>query len=297
MSNRCKRDDQRTNIVSHLARALSVFSIDEVVIFDDSHPDSRPRQVDPSGYTGDVDPCGYLDLLLQYLEMPPFMRRTLLPLHPNLRGAGLLPSLDIPSHPHPSDWLPFCEGVTLPAATKSGSGTLVDVGRKTQVTISHEVPPKTRITVKLDPEDGALGEPVDPVAPRTEGGYYWGYATRRCGSLSAVFEESPYDDGYDLSIGTSERGVPIAEAFPERKVRRGESHFNHLLIVFGGPRGLENAAENDPELNGMGIVRGRTKELFDHWIDILPGQGSRTIRTDEAVFIGLAGLRRIWDGR
>lgn len=296
---RCKRDDQRTNIVSHLARALSVFNIDEVVIFDDSHPDSRPRNVDPSGYTGDVDPCGYLDHLLQYLEMPPFMRRTLLPLHPNLRGAGLLPSLDIPSHPHPSDWLPYCEGVTLPAATKSGTGTgtVVDVGRKTQVTISDEVPPKTRITVKLDAEDSSRGEPVDPAAPRTEGGYYWGYTTRRCSSLSAVFEEAPYDDGYDLSIGTSERGVPIAEAFPERKVRRGETTFNHLLIVFGGPRGLENAAENDPELNGMGIVRGRTKELFDHWIDILPGQGSRTIRTDEAVFIGLAGLRRIWDGR
>ena len=100
-----------------------------------------------------------------------------------------------------------------------------------------------------------------------------------------------------MSIGTSERGVPIAEAFPERKVKRGETHFNHLLLVFGGPRGLENAAENDPSLSGMGIVRGRTKELFDHWINILPGQGSRTIRTDEALFIGLAGLRRIWDGR
>ncbi|RYP74046.1 hypothetical protein DL771_003235 [Monosporascus sp. 5C6A] len=293
----CKRDDQRTNVVSHLARALAVFSIDEVVVFDDSHPDTRPRSVDPAGYTGDVDPCGYLDHLLQYLEMPPFMRKTLLPIHPNLKQAGLMPSLDIPSHPHPSDWLPYCEGVTLSGATKSGSGTLVDVGRKNPVTISHEVPPKTRITVKIDSNDPSLGEPVDPAAPRTEGGYYWGYSVRRCESLAAVFEESPFEGGYDFSIGTSERGVPIAEAFPERKVKKGETNFNHLLIVFGGPRGLENAAENDPELNGMGIVKGRTKELFDHWINILPGQGSRTIRTDEALFIGLAGLRRIWDGR
>ncbi|RYP02132.1 hypothetical protein DL764_005956 [Monosporascus ibericus] len=281
----CKRDDQRTNVVSHLARALAVFSIDEVVIFDDSHPDTRPRNVDPAGYTGDVDPCGYLDHLLQYLEMPPFMRRVLLPIHPNLKQAGLMPSLDIPSHPHPSDWLPYCEGVTLSGATKTGSGTLVDVGRKNPVTISHDVPSKTRITLKIDSNDPYLGEPVDPAAPRTEGGYYWGYSVRRCKSLAAIFEESPFEGGYDFSIGTSERGVPIAEAFPERKVKRGETNFNHLLIVFGGPRGLENAAENDPELNGMGIVKGRTKELFDHWINILPGQGSRTIRTDEALFI------------
>ncbi|RYP57016.1 hypothetical protein DL769_009755 [Monosporascus sp. CRB-8-3] len=229
--------------------------------------------------------------------MPPFMRKTLLPIHPNLKQAGLMPSLDIPSHPHPSDRLPYCEGVTLSGTTKSGSGTLVDVGRKNPVTISHDVPPKTRITVKIDSNDPSLGEPVDPAAPRTEGGYYWGYSVRRCTSLAAIFEESPFEGGYDFSIGTSERGVPIAEAFPERKVKRGETNFKHLLIVFGGPRGLENAAEHDPELNGMGIVKGRTKELFDHWINILPGQGSRTIRTDEALFIGLAGLRRIWDGR
>ncbi|CAJ2504161.1 Uu.00g115550.m01.CDS01 [Anthostomella pinea] len=292
----CRRDDQRTNVVSHIARALSVFSVDEVVIFDDSHPDERPRHVDPASYTGDTDPCGYLDHLLQYLEMPPFMRRTLLPLHPNLKAAGLMQSLDIPSHPHNYDWLPYCEGVTTAGTPANGTGTLVDVGRKNPVTISHDVPPKTRITVQIDENDLSLAEPVDPATPRTEGGYYWGYSTRRCKSLASVFEECAYEGGYDLSIGTSERGLTIPEAFPERKVKNMAS-FNHLLVVFGGPRGLEFAAENDPELNGMGIVRGRTKELFDHWINILPGQGSRTIRTDEALFIGLSGLRKIWDGR
>ncbi|XXH02588.1 hypothetical protein Hte_008966 [Hypoxylon texense] len=293
----CRRDDQRTSIVSHLARALAVFSVDEIVIFDDSHPDTRARNVDPSSYTGDVDPCGYLDHLLQYLEMPPFMRRTLLPLHPNLKGAGLMASLDIPSHPHQTDWLPYCEGVTVAGTPKSGKGTIVDVGRKEgTVTISDEVPPKTRITVQIDENDPSMAEPVDPSAPRTEGGYYWGYSVRRCSSLANVFEECAFEGGYDLSIGTSERGISIPDAFPEKKKREPLS-FNHLLVVFGGPRGLEYAAENDPELNGMGIVRGRTKELFDHWINVLPGQGSRTIRTDEALFIGLAGLRRLWEGR
>jgi predicted SPOUT superfamily RNA methylase MTH1 len=252
--------------------------------------------VDPSAYTGDIDPCGYLDHLLQYMEMPPFMRRTLLPIHPNLKAAGLMASLDIPSHPHHTDWLPYCEGVTTSGTTMSGSGTLVDVGRKTLVTISDDVPPKTRITVQIDEKDPSRAEPVDPATPRTEGGYYWGYSVRRCNSLAAVFEGCSYEGGYDFSIGTSERGLPIPEAFPEKK-RKDPYKFNHLLVVFGGPRGLEYAAENDSALYDMGIGRGRTKELFDHWVNILPGQGSRTIRTDEALFIGLAGLRRVWEMR
>jgi methyltransferase len=148
----------------------------------------------------------------------------------------------------------------------------------------------------MDPNDSSRGEPVDPATPRTEGGFYWGYTVRRCNSLAAVFEECSYDGGYDMSIGTSERGLSISEAFPEKK-RREPSNFNHLIVVFGGPRGLEYAAENDPALQDMGIVRGRTKELFDHWVNILPGQGSRTIRTDEALFIGLSGLRKIWEMR
>ncbi|KAI1323626.1 DUF171-domain-containing protein [Xylariaceae sp. FL0255] len=292
----CRRDDQRTNIVSHIARALAVFSIDEVVIFDDSPQDSRPTRVDPAAYTGDVDPCGYLDHLLQYMEMPPFMRRTLLPIHPNLKQAGLMASLDIPSHPHQTDWLPYCEGVTTSGATKSGKGTLVDVGRRVPVEISHDVPPKTRITVQIDEHDSSKAEPIDPSVPRTEGGYYWGFSVRRCESLSAVFEECAYEGGYDLSIGTSERGVSIPDAFPDGK-KKEPANFNHLLVVLGGPRGLEYAAENDPSLYKMGIVRGKTKELFDHWVNILPGQGSRTIRTDEALFIGLSRLQKIWDSK
>ncbi|ORY54731.1 putative RNA methyltransferase [Pseudomassariella vexata] len=289
----CRRDDQRYPVIGHLARALAVFGIDEIVIFDDSPMDKRPRNVDSLNYTGDTDPCGYIEHLLNYLEIPPFMRKTLMPLHPNLRGAGLLPSLDIPSHPHPSEWLPYREGVT---AGEDGGGTLVDVGGKEQVYIAEKISPNTRITLQIDENDPSQAKPVHPDAPRTEGGYYWGYSVRRANSLSAVFEECKYDGGYDMSIGTSERGTLIPDSFPEKK-QKDAAKFKHLIIIFGGPRGIEYAAENDPALQEMGIIRGKTKDLFDHWINVLPGQSSRTIRTDEAVYIGLTSLRRIWDGR
>jgi len=83
------------------------------VIFDDRPDDSRPAAVDLDGYTGDTDPCHYIYHLLSYMETPPFMRKSLFPLHPNLRLQGLLPSLDMPHHPHKHEQLPYMEGMTV----------------------------------------------------------------------------------------------------------------------------------------------------------------------------------------
>jgi len=53
------------------------------------------------------------------------------------------------------------------------------------------------------------GTVVAPSAPKTEAGLYWGYATRLAANLTSVFTESPYVGGYDLVVGTSERGDSI----------------------------------------------------------------------------------------
>ncbi|KJZ72547.1 hypothetical protein HIM_08071 [Hirsutella minnesotensis 3608] len=283
--------DQRMTAPGRIARALAVFSVDEVVVFDDSPASARPRHTDPAAYTGDTDPCHFLTHILNFLEAPPFMRKTLFPLHPNLRLTALLPSLDMPHHPHPKEWIPYREGVTLAGRTSTGKGTLVEVGMEQPVEIEEKIPPKTRLTLLFPEDESQYPQCVDPAAPRTDGGYYWGYTVRRCASLSSVFTESPYENGYDISIGTSERGIPASKAFPSAK----PLSFKHMLIVFGGPRGLEFASMNDEELSGMDVQGSKTRELFDHWVNVLPNQGSRTIRTEEAVFIALTSLRRLWD--
>lgn len=62
--------------------------------------------------------------------------------------------------------------------------------------------------------------------------------------------------------------------------------YRHLLIVFGGLQGLEVALENDEVLNV-----DDPKLLFDYYLNTLPGQGSRTIRTEEAILVSLSVLR------
>jgi methyltransferase len=290
-----KSHDQKTYLAGTLARALAVFCVDEIVVFDDQPPISartdtdgkRQQGNDNEGYTALSDPAHFLIHLLTYLETPPHLRKTLFGMHANLRTAGTLPSLDMPHHLRATEWCPYREGVTT-SATKAG--TNVDVGLGDDYLLPGvQIPPKTRVTVRLPQDENAVeAEAVAPSTPREIAGYYWGYSVRRAGSLSAVFTECPFDGGYDVSVGTSERGVAVSSL-----AKSDLPAYQHLLVVFGGVAGLETAARNDVELNGKGVGAGNVKDLFDFWVNLVPGQGSRTIRTEEAVWLGLMGLDRL----
>lgn len=55
--------------------------------------------------------------------------------------------------------------------------------------------------------------------------------------------------------------------------------------------GIEHAVANDPDLATMHVAPRDAHKMFDAWVDLCPGQGSRTIRAEEALWIGLMGLR------
>nr|KMM66093.1 hypothetical protein CPAG_02433 [Coccidioides posadasii RMSCC 3488] len=323
-----KSHDQKTYLVGSIARALAVFCVDEIIIFEDE-PESQQsghRSRAENEYTAFSDPSHFLAHVLSYLETPPHLRRDLFPMHPNLRTAGTLPSLDMPHHIRANEWCEYREGVTIPSdnygaedgpsersnkkkkskkskrnqqggeehenCSSNNTFTLVNTGIPEPVRIPNlSIQPHTRLTLKFKTQDYSDGaDPVAPSTPREEAGYYWGYSIRRCTSLSSVFTECPFEGGYDLSFGTSERGLPLAHVLqhPEQIPQ-----YKHLLLVFGGVAGLETAAKADKELAAKGIGAGEVGELFDFWVDVLPGQGSRTIRTEEAVWLGLMGLREV----
>jgi predicted SPOUT superfamily RNA methylase MTH1 len=251
--------------------------------------------------------------------------------HPNLRGTGKMPPLDMPHHLKRDEWCQYREGISLPAAASKASkkkespSTLVDCGFEHPVRVSVFIPPNQRMTLKFADEDPPPNwphltkaeienldvEPTDPNAPREEGGYYWGYGTRRANSLSAIYTECPYEVngeiGYDCSIGTSERGVSLSDIIPlSHKLSSSSSvkapaqlpsRYRHLLVIFGGVAGLEPAVVNDPELGAKGFTKEKAHEAFDYWVNLVPGQGSRTIRLEEAVLLGLMGLKPYTDAR
>ncbi|KAE8308957.1 putative RNA methyltransferase-domain-containing protein [Aspergillus transmontanensis] len=302
--------EQKTLLAGIIARALAVFCVDEVVVFDDDENSPRDAYhgqgnyyefpIDKTSgelngnhssakrYTAYSDPSHFLAHILSYLETPPYLRKHLFPMHPNLRGAGLLPSLDMPHHLRANE-----------------CATVVDTGLPKKVVLPDiQLPEYARVTVRFSdygPEHYA--QPVHPSTPRSEAGYYWGYYVRRCRSLSSVFTECPFDGGYDLSFGTSERGAPVYSVLEEDRQehdnydrRKIPPDYKHLLIVFGGVAGIEAAVHNDPQLCDMDIRSTEAGKLFDYWVNLLPGQGSRTIRTEEAVWLGLTSLRGLVEG-
>lgn len=230
----------------------------------------------------------------------------------------MMPSLDMPHHLRANEWCQYREGVTLasneqegeqPKKKKGGSGksgdsTLVDCGLPVRAYVPTSVPAGSRITVKFATEneprmDGYTpleAQAVSPDTPRQEAGYYWGYSTRMASSLSAIFTECPYDGGYDVSVGTSERGVDVSSLLNASGNGAGgvapvPKAWNHMMIVFGGVAGLEIALKADKELTSKGVTEAR--DIFDYWVNLVPQQGSRTIRTEEAVWLGLMGMRGV----
>uniref|UniRef100_A0A7N2LWK7 Uncharacterized protein n=1 Tax=Quercus lobata TaxID=97700 RepID=A0A7N2LWK7_QUELO len=202
-----------TRLAGQIARAATIFRIDEVVVFDnksDSVNDYSVTELDSSDENETGAP--FLIRILRYLETPQYLRRALFPKHNSLRYVGVLPPLDAPHHLRKHEWAPYREGVTLKERSLD-SGTLVDVGLHKHVVIDQVVEPGTRVTVAMGTnrnlDTDLPREIASPSKPREESGMYWGYRVRYASNLSSVFKDCPYKGGYDHLIGTSEHGLIV----------------------------------------------------------------------------------------
>uniref|UniRef100_A0A4W3HWW9 28S rRNA (uridine-N(3))-methyltransferase n=1 Tax=Callorhinchus milii TaxID=7868 RepID=A0A4W3HWW9_CALMI len=254
----------RTYLAGQIARACTVFCVDEIVVFDEQGEDVKSVEGEFRGVGKKGHGSVQLARILQYLEC-------------------LLNPLDSPHHMRLDEAAEYREGVVVDRPSKPGKGSLVNCGMKKEVRIDRQLQAGLRVTVQLDGDQNPdskvkKGTVVAPHLPRTRSGLYWGYTVRLASCLSAVFTECPFKEGYDLTIGTSERGSSIDQA--------SLPSFRHMLMVFGGLQGLETSVDFDPNLQVAD-----PQLLFHHYLDTCPGQGSRTIRTEEAILISLSALR------
>ncbi|XP_008324033.1 putative methyltransferase C9orf114 homolog [Cynoglossus semilaevis] len=274
----------RTYLAGQIARACVVFCVDEIIVFDEQGEDVKSVEGEFTGVGKKGQACIQLARILQYLECPQYLRKWFFPKHQDLQYAGLATPLDSPHHMRIDEESEYREGLVLDRPSKQGKGSLVNCGMRKDVRIDKQLQSGLRVTVKLNKNQNQEsktyhGVVVAPHVPRTEGGLYWGYSVRLASCLSAVFTEGPYKEGYDLTIGTSERGNDMDQS--------SLSPFKHLLVVFGGLQGLEASLDVDQNLN---VTDPRF--LFDVYLNTCPGQGSRTIRTEEAILISMSGLRQ-----
>ncbi|XP_077478940.1 putative methyltransferase C9orf114 homolog [Stigmatopora argus] len=272
----------RTYLAGQIARACVIFCVDEIIIFDEQGEDVKSVEGEFKGVGKKGQACVQLARILQYLECPQYLRKMFFPKHQDLQYAGLLNPLDSPHHMRMDEESEYREGIVLDRPTKPGKGSLVNCGMRKEVQIDKQLQAGLRVTVRLNATQNQESKMykavvVAPHVPTTEGGLYWGYSVRLASCLSAVFTEGPYADGYDVTVGTSEKGSACQRA--------SLSPFKHLLVVFGGLQGLESSLDADQKLNVT-----CPSFLFDHYLNTCPAQGSRTIRTEEAILISMAIL-------
>jgi len=277
----------RTYLAGQIARAAVIFNVDEVIIFDESGDSAETTSGEFTGVKKKGNPNQTLGRILEYLECPQYLRKDLFPHHKDLKYAGLLNPLDSPHHLRESEVSKYREGIVQdrPSSKKKGKGAWVNCGIEQDVRVDRSAPANSRVTVRFDDEqreDGRFltGKLITPQDVRTESGNYWGYTVRLAASLGKVFTNGSFGE-YDFIMGTSERGE-LVDQLPPRK-------FSHCLIVFGGVKGLEHSFSTDKELRENGIEK--VEDLFDRWVNVLPNQGSRTIRTEEAILVSLSAFR------
>jgi len=279
----CQNLELKCYLASMVARSAAIFGIDEVIVYNDTNVSI------PETLSGDYTQLGKhshsavtLASILQYMECPPYLRKSIFPHKTEFELASRMNPLNIPHHKqdHPL----FREGIVSTNPSKPGKGSLIYYGVQREIQTDRLLEAGLRVTVKLEKtvegQKKLNGKIVSPQTPRLENSIYWGYSVRLAKNFSEVFQKNPFKSQgkYDLVIGTSENGISVEDA--ELK------SFQHCLVVFGGLQGLEAAMENDETLKAS-----KPTELFDAYLNTCMDQGSRTIRTEEALFISLAALQ------
>ncbi|MCX8181545.1 MAG: RNA methyltransferase [Candidatus Methanomethyliaceae archaeon] len=242
---------EKTIIAGQVARAASIYRVDNIVIYLDKQS-SR-------------DDAILMKDLLTYAETPQYLRRYLFSLSKNLKYAALIPPLRTPHHPLSETDSKFREGFVLKSNKKE---SIVDIGLKEPVKCPSQLPINRRISMKF--VDGTWLP-----ASREEIQCYWGYQTQM--DLKGLGHHL-ISGSYDYVIATSRLGVPVNSVVKELKNAIITSQ--SIAILFGAPdEGLHEILRK----SGLDV-----KQVSDVVVNMVPNQGTETVRTEEALLISLA---------
>jgi len=212
--------------------------------------------------------------VLRYAETPPYLRQKLIPLKSALRYCGVIPPLQSPHHPPSPKGRGFVceyrEGIVLRTLTDAA---LVDVGLKEPILVQGRARPRERVTVIIDDKPRLVHRRKVP--------FYWGYEVSTAPNLRAAVSAC---EGY-VKVATSRLGDPVrnvAEELVREAKRKGG-----VAVFFG---------ERERGLLDIALEEGwDPKGTFDFIVNLVPNQGTFTIRTEEAIPITLAVLDFLLD--
>ncbi len=259
---------QRTQQIGRIARAVVIFQVDEIILYRDRLDKRQAKNLE------------FISRVLEYMETPQYLRKYLFGKIPDLQYAGLLPPLRTPHHPLAKKSTELRTGEVREGVTYLEKGKLVvDVGVETPIPIvqSKAIQLRQRITVQINRNRSGKLIATPHFSSRLD--LYWGYAIRRL--ESSLGEFLTHRNKFEFIIATSRKGSPL-QAYAN-SIRSNWRKSKRLLLLFGSYK------------EGLGEILQREKidvvSVVNHLINLVLNQGTATIRTEEAVLIGLSAFR------
>jgi len=242
--------------ISQIARACSIFSVSEILIYDDKSENKSKLLIS----------------VLKYLETPPYFRKKLYPKTEMFKYAGTLQPLQIYKHLATSDPKKIKigdirEGLTIRLKKK----TFIDIGIKNLIPFYGEKETGKRIVVKI--KEGYPNFSVKEISDE-ELKEYWGYNVKERKNLPALINAWP-----GKIILTSKKGTMITKIDLKEYLYTKKP----VLIVFGSPeKGLH-------EMLGGNVSIGTDSKI----LNFFPKQATETVRLEEAI-IGTLSILNIF---
>ncbi|MFC1752324.1 putative RNA uridine N3 methyltransferase [Thermoproteota archaeon] len=243
----------KTIKIGIIARICSIFRVNKLFFYHDK--------------TSTFHDFELMKIILEYLDTPQYLRKHLFSKRNELQYAGLLSPLRTPHHKLVEKLSEikvgdFREGIVI----KKGGNYYADVGLSKLVLVDGRISEGSRISVKFT---SAFPNLRCKIIERDDVNLYWGYEVKEAGSLKNLIKSI----NADLCIITSRKGIPIKNIW-QTFISDTQKALS-IIVVFGSPKSsVQNILLND-NVNPEDISR--------YILNILPNQGTATIRTEEAL--------------
>ena len=245
----------KTMKISQIARACAIFQVKSIYIYREAAGSERDRFL--------------MRTILRYLETPQYLRRIIYRRTDELKFAGSLSPLKIPSHTQTSDPKKIKSGdIREGVVVFAKGGKYVDVGFEQLIPYYGKDDEGKRIVVQF--KEGYPKMSIKQIR-KEDVSQYWGYDVKEVSSLNNLLSSWEY-----FTIFTSRKG---------KTIHKSQKYFEEIsnadvLIVFGSPkRGVHEILGK----NLSNVGKSQTLNFF-------PDQATETVRLEEAILGTLAIL-------
>ncbi len=267
----------KTILIWEIARAIAITRCSHLILYKD--PESKK----------DEDRT-LVEKVLRYLLTPPYLRKKVIPLDPQLRYVGMLSPMALPIHYKKNE--PVLGSVRLAVLAKKGNTivALIGIDKPCKLVNANVSDIKLNETPSLHfVKVLSLNPPLCSLIDEDSISVYTGFKYHYYSSLEDALMNECKES---VIIEFSKHGKDVNEL--RQNLLEAVSHNKNILCaIFGSP--CMDASEILLKERGYGIASLANTELHARYLAVnaVPHQGVRSIRTHEALYLALAVLNHI----